>query len=704
MSKSYFVSLRGTIALALLATLAAGICPLRAGDNTEEVNVPLNILFDKYWDKRFYDGTAGFPAAIPWHYDDGNRPEAVSSTDFTNAVQAAFDTWSAINSDLSVDPTVPQPLIPVAAFDPTPVDIPVDPTDMMKIGTIDGINAFTWENGGAFFGTVGGVLAGTVSTVMIEDSAPTTDPSVPGGTGSPTGSDLDIGFPTLLNLPIPVGTILPRGTIIDADIGTDAADDWRFKADTNDPNPVTNPGLDVQSVETHEIGHFWGLSHTIMGIVLTTNSPDIAASDDDATMVPSIDVTTALRTLRYEDKASAIRTYTRNNGLAQNPAGLASIIGRVVRDFNPGTDAGPDTGPCSVAATGVSVRVRPINTSALSSSPYEFEDMSFAMGPGGGGPKPESKCSDGKDNDKDGDTDCADGDCDGDPVCAGCTPNETPEMTCDDTADNDCDGDTDCDDSDCAGDPACTTCMPVPEICTNLIDDDCDGNTDCDDGDCAGDPACLIPCGDDGSCDVGENCEDCPMDCVDYFCGNGLCEPGEDCTNCSDCRGKQNGKPANRYCCFGGTSGAGEIPVDCNDSRCTAEGFDCNSAIMCATPGIFPDGPDGVDTFSDSEFRSPSLTDGSFALNVPPGDGYTLDIFTYDYVNPGGIFWVERYNFTAINTNTVNFPDFFFCTSPALFFPFEHITPILSPGQVYDAGDVCVQVTNQFCTLGDPTP
>jgi len=113
---------------------------------------------------------------------------------------------------------------------------------------------------------------------------------------------------------------------------------------------------------------------------------------------------------------------------------------------------------------------------------------------------PEPHCTDEVDNDSDGDTDCDDTDCSGDPACVGgCTdgqtqacPNQTgvcagaqetctggawpgcdtatytahnanyedtTELTCSGGEDNDCDGDTDCGDvADCAADPACTGC------------------------------------------------------------------------------------------------------------------------------------------------------------------------------------------------------------------------------------------------------
>ena len=130
--------------------------------------------------------------------------------------------------------------------------------------------------------------------------------------------------------------------------------------------------------------------------------------------------------------------------------------------------------------------------------------------------------------------------------CGGeCVPDETPEATCDDGVDNDCDGLVDCADSDCSADPVC-----VPPLCNN-----------------------------NGVCEGEEDCFNCPNDCdggttTAAVCGNGVCETadGEDCLTCAaDCNGKQNGKPANRFCCGDG----GTNPVGCSDSRCTIGSFQC---------------------------------------------------------------------------------------------------------------------------------
>lgn len=96
-------------------------------------------------------------------------------------------------------------------------------------------------------------------------------------------------------------------------------------------------------------------------------------------------------------------------------------------------------------------------------------------------------CTNGRDDDRDGLTDCADPDCASNPACT-CTP--APE-NCTDGIDNDCDNDVDCADSNCATDPACVTCTPSPENCTDGIDNDCDNDVDCADADCSSDPSCT---------------------------------------------------------------------------------------------------------------------------------------------------------------------------------------------------------------------
>jgi hypothetical protein len=68
-------------------------------------------------------------------------------------------------------------------------------------------------------------------------------------------------------------------------------------------------------------------------------------------------------------------------------------------------------------------------------------------------------------------------------------PGPGVETVCNNTIDDDNDGQTDCDDSDCNGDPTC----PQPEVCNDNMDNDLDGDTDCADSQCFEDPSCPQP-------------------------------------------------------------------------------------------------------------------------------------------------------------------------------------------------------------------
>ncbi len=111
----------------------------------------------------------------------------------------------------------------------------------------------------------------------------------------------------------------------------------------------------------------------------------------------------------------------------------------------------------------------------------------------------------------------------------------------------------------------CDVCKPVcgdgicdpdhpefPEDCTNCPEDcvDCpeecgngekEGDEECDDGNTDPDDGCDEECKletdcPNGTCEEGENCENCPDDCPDDCCGNGECDDalGETCETCPD--------------------------------------------------------------------------------------------------------------------------------------------------------------------------
>lgn len=101
-----------------------------------------------------------------------------------------------------------------------------------------------------------------------------------------------------------------------------------------------------------------------------------------------------------------------------------------------------------------------------------------------------------------------------------------------------------------------------------------------------------LPCNSDGVCELDEDCDLCPGDCMSVTgpsCGNGVCEAadGEDCITCpADCAGKQKGKTSRRFCCG---AGGGTNPVSCADARCTADGAVCSDTPLegsCGGDGV----------------------------------------------------------------------------------------------------------------------
>jgi hypothetical protein len=118
-------------------------------------------------------------------------------------------------------------------------------------------------------------------------------------------------------------------------------------------------------------------------------------------------------------------------------------------------------------------------------------------------------CTDGIDNDGDGDTDCDDSKCADKPFCGpdfDAAPKERGALACGDGVDNDLDGDIDCDDSDCSDKPFCSTddddddeeSEDEPQergarACKDGVDNDEDGDIDCDDSDCSDRPFCATP-------------------------------------------------------------------------------------------------------------------------------------------------------------------------------------------------------------------
>ena len=167
-----------------------------------------------------------------------------------------------------------------------------------------------------------------------------------------------------------------------------------------------------------------------------------------------------------------------------------------------------------------------------------------------------------------------------------------------------CSSGADCDDGQfCNGTEIC-----VDEICHGgtppACSDDglfCNGSEFCDEPrntcshtgtPCVGESECVeetdlcepLNCG-DGTCALGEDCSNCPEDCIsaengscnDCFKGkcDGVCHPAKDGPNCADC--------LVNYCCGDGTCEGAESPENCmlDCAECVPTKKTCNCDGKC---------------------------------------------------------------------------------------------------------------------------
>lgn len=129
----------------------------------------------------------------------------------------------------------------------------------------------------------------------------------------------------------------------------------------------------------------------------------------------------------------------------------------------------------------------------------------------------------------------------------------------------------------------------------------CTTDAECDDGlYCTGTETCMGgSCQSSGDpCTGATECNEATDSCDTPACDNdGACEAGEDCLNCpSDCRQKTKGSPNSRYCCNG------DEPI-CGDSRCSESGWACGEGgATCTTDSECDDGQscNGVETCDSS--------------------------------------------------------------------------------------------------------
>jgi lysophospholipase L1-like esterase len=178
---------------------------------------------------------------------------------------------------------------------------------------------------------------------------------------------------------------------------------------------------------------------------------------------------------------------------------------------------------------------------------------------------------------------CGDGTCDpGEDQCncAGdCGPPPSSEANCSDGIDNDCDGDTDSADSDCAA-VGCGDSVCDPGEDCNTCPADCISRSR---------PTALAYCCGDGTCENAENATNCAVDCTGgSFCGDGTCDPGEDQCDCSDDCGLP---PATETLCSDGVDNDCDGATDGADSdcggSCAAVGEYCASDDDCCSLNCF---------------------------------------------------------------------------------------------------------------------
>ena len=295
------------IAVAALIAIAVGFTTtMRASDNIDyDIG---GHLRDVVWDSRLFDGTPGFPGAILWSHNPSGMPSHITEASFESAIESSFHAWK------SVDDGVPEePLVPVVTFGGR--------TTVTDAFALDGVNVVAWQPE-----FPGGTLA--VTPCWTLDAVTTTTTDTTGRTVLPVEGGSAIPFPG------PPGVTYPIGTVIDCGMRFDSLDTWSV---TDVPDPGS---FDVQSVATHEGGHFLGISHSTLG--------DFTAIDPtSATMLPlAAPGDSSFRTLEEDDRASVLRVYARNRfsgPLPQTIGGRAVISLRLLKD-----------GAC-VPTTGVSV-------------------------------------------------------------------------------------------------------------------------------------------------------------------------------------------------------------------------------------------------------------------------------------------------------------------------------------------------------------
>ncbi len=213
----------------------------------------------------------------------------------------------------------------------------------------------------------------------------------------------------------------------------------------------------------------------------------------------------------------------------------------------------------------------------------------------------DSMCTDAKDNDLNGQTDCADANCAARPVCTTSElnwlgPALTQQYTaCHDSADNNINGKADCAgvgalpaDPTCSAAPVCQPEYSFTNGCIDHVDNDGDTAIDCADTDCAARPECTteFSCTDDADNDGNglKDCED-PGCLLDPACT----PPQPQCVDKPACAGIVDAQERANCCCSDGTPN-GQPAIDCMDAQCQAQAPVCAAWTKALGGNIYAGG------------------------------------------------------------------------------------------------------------------
>lgn len=263
----------GLAAALLVGLLGYWTGTLWAGGNTQfrHPSNPSQVI-DKRWDERMLP--------IPWVLSqDGLPGSGIDNATLIAELTAAFDTWEAIaTSRLAF------------AFGG---EVPIRETgEEGPLGAgIDGRNLITFTDPDVIFPP--GVLAVTITFAFAEETVITAANNDLDGDGTPD---------------IPTGTYA-AGTIFDGDIAFNSSEPWSVSG--------ANGSRDIRAVALHEIGHFFGLAHSMIR---------------DAVMWPFLaaDITAA-RTPKADDIAYASFFYPDEPAFS---AAFGAIRGNITNGFN----------------------------------------------------------------------------------------------------------------------------------------------------------------------------------------------------------------------------------------------------------------------------------------------------------------------------------------------------------------------------------